>query len=268
MIVDEAGMLELSNFDYLTSRARAAGAKVIASGDLNQIPAIGYASGFRTTKEIASFERLEESIRQKNPVHQKITKLLSNYQVRKAVRLMIREKMITFTDSEIEANSKVIREFTKEYIKTSENIKRDDLVSTRTLVIGVYTNETRRLLNNGVRENLKEAGIIKGEEHEYLVGYHKDGKAARLKLSRGDQVVFANNVNKLGRNGIFNGEVATILKAGAPNEKGLGKLKLLVHKASGRREKITLNFEELSKLEWFKQSLYLEHGYAVTAHKV
>ena len=268
VIIDEAGMMELSNFDYFLSRASVAGAKVITSGDLNQLPAIGYDSGFRTVKEIAGCSRLEESRRQQNETHREITKLLGKYQVRDAVKLMIKNKMVSFLDNELEANSTAAKEFTKDYIKEAEAAKRDDLVSTRNLVIEVYTNETRRLLNNAVRQNLKEAGVIKGSENEYLVGYHKDGRPAKLKLARGDQVVFANNVNKLGWDGIFNGELATVLKAGKPNEQGLGSIKLLVHKASGRRERVTLDFRDLAKLKWFKQSLYLEHGYAVTAHKV
>ncbi len=77
------------------------------------------------------------------------------------------------------------------------------------------------MLNEQVRQQLKEAGILKGQERRVLVGSTiKDGKYEKqyLNLSRGEQIVFSRNANYLGKGGIFNGEFGTILKVHKPDK--------------------------------------------------
>ena len=275
MIIDEASMGELSNMDYLISEARAVGAKVLKVGDNNQLSPVGWSGALGKAISICGSERLEESRRQKNLNHQEATKLLSQYRVRDALDIYWKEGAIKVAENESEANSMAVRSFVSSYIETAKSIEKDDLISTRSKAIGVFENKTRNLLNTQVREQLKEAGILKGKEHRVLVGSSiKDGKREKqyLSLSRGEQVVFARNANRLGRDGIFNGELGTVLKVHTPNSDLLAKIDILVHRANGKKETVSLDLDDLAKNKYtgkyFHDGISIDHGYAVTSHKV
>jgi hypothetical protein len=168
-----------------------------------------------------------------------------------------------------------VRSFVNSYIEKARAIERDDLVSIRSKAISVFENKTREILNNQVREELKEAGILKGIEQRVLVGSTiKDGKKEKcyLNLCPGEQIVFTRNANRLGRGGIFNGEVGTILKISNPNKDGLSKIDILVHRANGKKEKVRLDLNELYKNrftgKYFHDGISIDYGYAITSHKV
>jgi len=267
MIIDEASMGELANMDYLINQARIVGAKVIKVGDRKQLSPVGWAGALDRTVAICGSEKLEESRRQINPLHQEATKLLGAYKVRSALDIFWQGGNIKVSATSAGANSQCIDEFVLQYIEQSKKFDRDDLVSIRTMAIGVFENKTRQLYNVKVREQLKEAGVIKGGEHKFHVG-SINGEKQFLSLARGEQIVFTRNANKLGKKGIFNGEIGTILKVEAPDHEGHGVIDILVHKASGGREKVALDLKELVKSKWFNDGTVIDHGYGVTAHKL
>ncbi len=275
MIVDEASMVELANMDYLVSEARLGGAKILFVGDRNQLSPVGWAGGLEKTVSICGSEVLNQSRRQQNVNHQQATKLLSQYRIREALEIYWEEGAIKVTDNESEANSLAVRSFVNSYIETARAIERDDLVSIRSKAISVFENKTREILNNQVREELKEAGILKGIEQRVLVGSTiKDGKKEKyyLNLCQGEQIVFTRNANRLGRGGIFNGEVGTILKISNPNKDGLSKIDILVHRANGKKEKVRLDLNEVYQNrftgKYFHDGISIDYGYAVTSHKI
>lgn len=275
MIVDEASMVELANMDYLVSEVRLGGAKILFVGDRNQLSPVGWAGGLEKTVSMCGSEVLNQSRRQQNINHQQATKLLSQYRVREALDIYWKEGVIKVAENESEANSLAVRSFVNSYIEKARAIERDDLVSIRSKAITVFENKTREILNNQVREELKEAGILKGIEQRVLVGSTiKDGKKEKyyLNLCPGEQIVFTRNANRLGRGGIFNGEVGTILKISKPNEDGLCKIDILVHRANGKKEKVRLDLNELYKNKYtgkyFHDGISLDYGYAITSHKI
>ena len=267
MIIDEASMGELANMDYLINQAKIVGAKVIKVGDTNQLSPVGWAGALGKTISICGSEKLEESRRQVNPLHQEATKLLGAYKVRSALDVFWQEGSIKVSATAAESNSECINDFVKKYIEQSSALDRDDLVSSKTMAIGVFENKTRQLYNVKVREQLKEAGVIKGDEYKFHVG-SINGEKQFLSLARGEQIVFTRNANKLGKNGIFNGEIGTILKVAAPDHEGHGIINILVHKANGRKEKVAFDLKELAKSKWFNDGINIDHGYGVTAHKL
>lgn len=275
VIIDEASMEELANADYFVSEAKAAGAKIIKIGDRNQISPVGWCGALDKTIEVAGSEQLMESRRQQKASHQEATKLLAQYRVREALDIYWKEGRIKVAGSKAGANSMMANNFVSSYIETAKSLKSDALIATNAKVIGVYENKTRRLLNENVRTALKEAGILKGEEHRVLVGAEiKDGKKELqyLNLCRGEQIVFSKNANRIGSNGIFNGELGTILKVHKPNKDALAKLDILMHRSDGTKEKARLDLAELATNrhtgKYFFDKSQIEYGYAVTAHKV
>jgi ATP-dependent exoDNAse (exonuclease V) alpha subunit len=254
MIIDEASMGELANMDYLINQAKAVGAKVIFVGDRNQLSPVGWTGALGKAINICGSEKLEESRRQQNELHQEATKLLGRYRVREALDIFRQEGSIKVSATAAESNSECIKEFVKKYIEQSSALDRDDLVSTKTIAIGVFENKTRQLYNMMVRKQLKEAGVLKGQEYSFHVGAIK-GEKQFLKLARGEQIVFSRNANHLGRGGIFNGELGTILKVRSPNPDGHGIIDILVHKASGNKEQVSLDLKELATSRWFNDGV-------------
>lgn len=275
MIVDEASMVELANMDYLVSEARLGGAKILFVGDRNQLFPVGWAGGLEKTVSICGSEVLIQSRRQQNVNHQQATKLLSQYRIREALDIYWEEGVIKVAENESEANSMAVRSFVNSYIEKARAIERDDLISIRSKAITVFENKTREILNNQVREELKEAGILKGIEQRVLVGSTiKDGKKEKyyLNLCPGEQIVFTRNANLLGKGGIFNGEVGTILKISKPNKDGLCKIDILVHRANGKKEKVRLDLNEVYNNrftgKYFHDGISIDYGYAITSHKI
>jgi Ti-type conjugative transfer relaxase TraA len=274
LIIDEASMGELANMDYLLSEAKNSGAKIIMLGDRNQLSPVGWAGALEKTAAICGVERLEESRRQQKSNHQKATKLLSQYRVREALDIYWKEGVIKVVKTPQEARNMTISDFVDSYMKLADAIEKDDLVSIRAKAIGVYENKSREAINKEVREQLKEAGILKGEGKRVLVGsVLRDGKYEKeyLSLCRGEQIVFCRNEKNVGKTGIHNGEIGTILKIYKPNKGLLAKIDILAHKADGTKEKIRLDLSELAtnkyRGKYFHTGISLDYGYAATSHK-
>ena len=256
MIVDEASMMELGNMDYFTSEALKAGAKIVYVGDNNQLSAVGYAGAFKKVIQVAGSENLEESRRQTNPLHREATKLLSRYKIREALDIYKREGNIVIDSGKVESRDRLIKDYIDEFLKRSAYLNKDNLVATGDSLICTYSNEKAAKLNREVRSLLKEAGVIKGREHKLQVG----GKY--LELAPGEQIVFTRNFNRLGKSGIYNGEVGTIMKISEPDELGHAKIAITVNKANGKQEGIIIDTAN------YRQGNLFDYGYAVTAHKL
>lgn len=271
LIIDEASMMELANMYYFLFEAKKVGAKVIFVGDSNQLAATGWMGAFYKAISICGSERLEQARRQRDVDDLRATRLLSEYKVRDALDIYWNKGSIKLFEDDERVLSELTSEFTNRYIKQAGRLARDDLISIRSIAIGVFTNVTRQRLNSRIRERLKEAGVLKGKEQRVLVGSCKQEGGYQKKyldLARGDQIVFARNANHLGKAGIFNGELATVLKIGEADRDALTYIDLLVHKASGAKEKVRLDLRELAKKRWFHDGIAIDHGYCVTAHKV
>ena len=256
MIVDEASMMELGNMDYFTSEALKAGAKIVYVGDNNQLSAVGYAGAFKKVIQVAGSENLEESRRQMNPLHREATKLLSRYKIREALDIYKREGNIVIATDKLESRDRLIKDYVDEFLKQSAHLNKDNLVAIRNSLICTYSNEEAAKLNREVRSLLKEAGVIKGREYKLQVG----GKY--LELAPGEQIVFTRNFNRLGKSGIYNGEVGTIMKISEPDELGHAKIAVTVNKANGKQEGIIIDTAK------YRQGNLFDYGYAVTAHKL
>jgi len=256
IIVDEASMMELGNMDYFTSEVLKSGAKIVYIGDNNQLSAVGYCGAFKKIVQVATSENLEESRRQKNLLHQEATKLLSQYKIREALAIYKKEGNIIINADKVESRDRLIKDFVDEFLKKSAHLNKDNLAAIRDSLICTYSNGEAEKLNREVRSLLKEAGVIKGREHKVQIG----GKY--LELGRGEQIVFTRNFNRLGKSGIYNGEVGTILKISDPDELGHVKIAITVNKANGKREGIIIDTAR------YTQGNLFDYGYAVTAHKL
>lgn len=259
MIIDEASMMELSNMDYMLSEASRVGAKVILVGDNNQLHGVGWLGAYKKAIDICGTSRLEESRRQQNLLHREATMLLGQYKVREALKIYLHDKSIEIDKGELNCRSRLVNEYIDSYLKSAKVLENDDIAAHRTQVISTYTNDAAAKLNKEVRQQLKDAGIVKGKEYDINVGDKK------ILLARGDQIVFTRNYNYLGTRGIYNGEVGTVLSMTKPDTLGNSFIATLVSKADGSKEAVIIDTKKF--LEYGDARL-LDYGYAVTAHKL
>ena len=148
-IVDEAGMLSAKNFATLMEKARTQGARLVLVGDTRQIPSVEAGNPFldiqRNTK--TTVISLSESVRPRTPMLQDVVTKLYARDSRGVGWSLRRETM--------EAPTREDRCMlaTKAYLAIPSRER------AQTLVIA-NTNEERRLITEGIRAGLKDAGKI------------------------------------------------------------------------------------------------------------
>lgn len=252
LIIDEASMSELANMDYFVDEVIKGRSKVIFVGDNNQYPAVGIAGALKKAVDICGSNKLTEVRRQQNPLHVRATKLLSDYKISEALEIYKNEGAFRIYSGENQAETELVTDYVNNYLKISEQLKREDLANIKSVAICAHTNEVVNSLNNQIREKLKSAGVIKGFGKKVTFG----GK--EIELCKGEQIVFIANDNKLK---IYNGEVGTVLSLKEGKEKEEIEIKLLVNKADGSKKILNLNNK---KNEYTR----LDYGYAVTGYKL
>lgn len=258
LIVDEASMLDLASMDYLVNEALKNNSKLLVVGDNNQFAAVGITGAFNKIKRICTVDSLKTVRRHVNQdltvqdSYRKATELLGRYQINDAISIYNTLGVFNISDKEEEAKNNLITDYIGKYIKQSARLNRDDLASIRSVVIGVYTNESVSYFNQGVRERLKHTGILKGECVKVKSG------TDIVELMCGDQIVFEANSKSLG---VLNGEVGTVLSLGKKDNDRV--IKILVHKADSSKEIIEINTQAEQQ-----RAVKFRHGYAVTGYKL
>ena len=264
LIIDEASMVELADMDYLITNIKEAGGKCIKVGDNNQFQAVGMGGGFKKSVERVGASRLTEIMRHQHPDEWKqqmqrlATQLVGEYKIHEALEIYKALDVFRICQDEQETKRQLVSDYIDEYLKLSKSLERDDLASIRSLVVGAYTNEAVNYFNQQIREQLKQAGVLKGFGAKF-----KSGGNYAVELMIGEQIVFESNKSAF-RDfpGVLNGEVATVLKFGQVDEFGHGEFTVLCHKADGSKQKIVIDT---------KDRLYpvkFRHGYAVTGYKL
>lgn len=264
LIIDEASMVELADMDYLISEIKRAGGKCIIVVDNNQFQAIGMRGGSKKSVEIVGASRLTEIMRHKHPdegiqkMQRLATQLVGEYKIHEALEIYKALDVFRICQNEQEAKRKLVSDYIDTYLKLASSLGRDDLASIRSLVVGTYTNESVDYFNQQIREQLKQAGVLKGIGFKFRSGGHD-----RVELMVGEQIVFESNKSAFKDcPEILNGEVATVLSIDQVDEFGHGKFTALLHKADGSKQKIVVDT---------KEQLYpvrFRHGYAVTGYKL
>ncbi len=264
LIIDEASMVELANIDYLLSEVKATGAKAILVGDNNQLAAIGMTGAFKKASQIVCSNVLTSVMRHKSSdlgithKYREATKLLGRYKVSEALEIYDSLGVFNIHKTEVDTKAALVKDYVESYIKLAKHLAQDNLASSKSLVIGTYTNTAVNHFNTSIREHLKAAGILKGRSYTFRSGNET------IELTKGEQIVFLENKPKFQRYyGILNGEVGTVLSfLEHPDEFGRGVFTALVHKADGSKRVVTISTKDNIYSARFK------HGYAVTGYKL
>lgn len=243
-VVDEASLLGQRDANRLMAEAEKAGAKVVMVGDTRQLSAVNAGKPFEVlqdrgmqTATMTEIHR-QQTDQLKGAVadiierreREAFGKLASN-----TVELKDNEKLIAKIVADVRHDAG--REIRQELVGTSDQQRKDTLVITA-------LNEDRRAINDGVRQALKEDGVITGagRESEVLVnrGMTKAQASQATHYHEGDVVRFGRDYGRLG---VRNGEYGRVVGI-----EGHGTVKL--QKADGQI--VDWRPEQTTKVEVFR----------------
>lgn len=270
LIIDEASMLDLPTLDYYLAEAIKSNIKIIALGDNNQNPAIGYKGGFSKIGDIAGRSLLTEINRHQNQdkqiraMHIEATQAMGRYDIAKALSLYDGLGMIKIYKNEDEKQAALVDAYV---LAISSAIDSSALKSEqqafRSMAIAAYTNREVDSLNADIRSRLKNSGILKGSGNQFQSGSMYSGRMVELCL--GEQIIFkSNQVEFEGYGGVQNNDIAIVSRIITidQNGSGVGEFEALIrHGQNGYRTvKIKTGGEQFP--------IHFKHGYALTGHAV
>lgn len=259
IILDEVGMVDIDKCYQLTQMSEKVGCKFIAAGDNHQYKAIGGGDACRGLIDIAKDQgvycELTKIFRQRVGWMQEASMQLSNLEVTSALIAYENNSHVKECENRIET----FKAIAKEYVSRIDmnKIKADP---TKTGLILTSINEDRLAINNEVRIQLKEKGIL-GEDL-----FVHQGKG----FSVNDQIIFLSN-DKQFRTKSYSGDFDVkngtrgIIQSIKPVE--LRVLKddktVVIHT---HEVKVLVSQSETIKFTSHEYGEF-DHSYAVTGHK-
>lgn len=233
LVIDEAGLVGSRQLQRVLDHARAAGAKVVAVGDPEQLQAIEAGSPFRLLAERHGSAELTQVRRQISPWMQQATKELATGRADKALARYEAAGMVHLSDTREAAMGKLVAQWEHDRRERPE----------RSQIILAYTRADVRALNDLARERMRAAGEL-GAEAEVATARGK------RRFAPGDRLLFLQNDRALG---VKNGTAGT------------------VRRVEGDRFTVQLDADGkrgAGAEVMFSASAYphVEHGYAKTIH--
>ena len=235
IVLDEAGMADSRDLSRILDQVREAGAKLILVGDPSQVQAVGPGAPFRALLERLGFAELTEIKRQRSLDDRLATTMLSMGKVSVALDSYAHKGQVFLSETEA-ANMDMLMS------KWGQHISVRGIGIMNETIILAHRNEDITILNQRARQNLIDAGILKGKSHSFEV----NGK--QIELMVGERILFLENSWKLN---VKNGHFATITEI-----KGTQITAVI---GEGKKAR-TVHFDG-------KQYQNFDYGYAATVHK-
>ena len=257
LIVDEASMVDLTEMHFIMSEVARSGAKLVLLGDRGQLSSVGISGSFEMMAEHFIPLRLDEVRRQRLDEHREATKMLSEYKAADAIGIYRNTGVFKFSGSIGEARDVLIRDFTSEYIKYEK--AGDTNMVHASMVALSYTNDEVGMMNSGIREKLKESGVVYGPEVEFDAK-KGGGGSGKIKFAAGDKVVFGENDKWLG---VFNGDTGKVIGFGKSKDR---KRDVICVRLDNSTSVLGIDVPNVIEVDnhYYKS---MEHGFAVNIYK-
>jgi len=164
LIVDEASMLGTKDMHKLIKFAKQAKAQVVLMGDVKQFKAIQAGDPFFLLQENGmKTVRMSEVLRQKDKTLKQAVNHLNKFDAEKAFKVL--------DDKIIETNDP-IKNITEEFLNKNDLKNTDNLISLKDLddkLIITNTNKLKTELNETIRNELKEKGLIDKQDFTFKI---------------------------------------------------------------------------------------------------
>lgn len=233
LILDEAGMVGSRDFAKLQNHIDKASGKLIAVGDERQLQAISAGGIFEALQHHAELPTadLKTITRQKDADERRAGLMLYEGKAEEALKIYEERGAIVTHKS----RDSLISRMSLDYVT--------DSASTAEKMAITATNAEAVLLNNEIREELKERGEI---EKKGVTFTNADGHD--IEFSKGDRVLFKQN-SKI--NGVKNNQSGTVLS--------------VEQRGDNARLKIETEDGKIKTID-SREYAHLRHGYAITTH--
>lgn len=230
LVIDEAGMIGSRQMDRFVSEAERTGAKLVLVGDHEQLQAIGAGAPFRAIAERVGHASVEDIRRQRSDWQRDASKAFATQRTAQGLAAYIEHGHVHLKADQSEATTALVRDYVKD-VEARPDGSRAAMAHRRVDV---------RELNDGIREELKARGHLKGED----VPFNTDD--GQRNFTEGDRLVFLQNDREMG---VKNGTLGTV--------EGIENNKLIV-RPDGSQTEVEINASEYKAFD---------HGYATTIHK-
>lgn len=205
VVLDEAGMVSMRDAAALVDRVAKAGAKLVMTGQVEQIKAIEAGAPFRGAMEIAGQATLQEVRRQRAPWQREAVQAMSRGAIREAITAFRDHGCIRWYATREEAKAAMAAD---QLTLQSANVRRLQLAFTRADV-------------EDLNDQVHQERLARGELREAFPFLTERGRDVDLSLrtrefAAGDEIVFLQNDSltwKAQGVAIANGSTGTVLRA-------------------------------------------------------
>ncbi|MDC7694422.1 Ti-type conjugative transfer relaxase TraA [Asticcacaulis sp. DXS10W] len=230
LVIDEAGMIGSRQMDRFVSEAERTGAKLVLVGDHEQLQAIGAGAPFRAIAEQVGYASVEDIRRQRSDWQKDASKAFATQRTGQGLAAYINHGHVHLKADQNEATTALVRDYVNDVEARPEG-SRAAMAHRRVDV---------RELNDGIREELKVRGHLKGEDVTFSTD---DGERH---FTEGDRLVFLQNDREMG---VKNGTLGTVERI----ENGR-----ITVRPDDSQKTVEINTREYKAFD---------HGYATTIHK-
>lgn len=217
VVVDEAGMVNLSDWHTLTKSLYRAGAKLVTVGDPAQLQPIGPSGAWRMLLEQIGFAELTHVRRQHQPGDRKASRQLARGNVQAALRHYQSQHALHFKHNGKDTQLALINHW-RETLQS-------DPTQLAQMAIVAHRNRDVEQLNQLAREQAIQLELVNPKKtltmlatdkvamnQQATSNSHQERKITKpLTLCLGERIVFLKNDRKLG---VYNGQFATITNIG------------------------------------------------------
>lgn len=228
LVIDEAGMVGSRQMERVLSHAQEAGAKVVLVGDPEQLQAIEAGAAFRSIAESQGSVEITQIRRQREDWQREATRHLATERTGEALRAYDDHGALHAAETREAARAALIKEWERAHGAYPDQSQ----------IILTHTNDEVRLLNEGTRSTLRDAGALCAD---IAITVERGDRS----FASGDRLMFLKNDRGLG---VKNGSLGTIEQ--------VSRKAMTVKLDDGRNVAFDL-----------KDYAHLDHGYAATIHK-
>ncbi len=196
LVVDEAGLLSSRQMLEIVKRAEEAGAKIIATGDREQLPALGAGPGLTILASVTGTTRVDTIVRQRAAWMRTAVTDFAKGRAKQGLVAFEERGLLSFAKGETATVTRVVNGW--------ESAQREHPSASVLLI--AKTNAQVRALNEEVRARLKREERIIGEDIE-VAAVTPSRHGQTLAFAIGDEIRFLVRHDRLA---VINGTTATI----------------------------------------------------------
>jgi len=239
LIVDEAGMMDTPSFYALSKAVNQAGAKLILTGEKEQLSSVGYGGNFKHMNENFTTAQVKDINRQKESWQREMVEDFASGRSHKAIKALY------------DSGNVVINKTNQERLKSLVDDYMNDKALFKDKIIVATSNDDIEQINHQVRERLKKNGTLQGQA---VTIKGRDNMDREFQVN--DMIVFTKNQKSddLDQENLNNSSRAKVL--GFKSSKAGKVLSMQVEMEDGKKVWIDTNKKQAIK-----------HAYGVTVHK-